>query len=641
MFDWLRRFIMYFRPPMEGIGKFFRRPRVAEPARHRTAERLLTSTDGPGDSGTAQGKQGGAVDDGMPTVDRAPTGRPDEPTSGELARGTDSPRPPADPIEQLDPTFVPRDPPPAESRSDSEPPGAQPIDAADPSLEIDGSATKQKPNRKTRRRIDALERARLKLDRWVEPKGERPAPTPRTKKEPTAEPAAATTRRDPDDDEGPNDPGEAMIVDPIDGQDVLFLERELYGTFHFRDTILDQLELYWIYLRRMKATDIDAYETYRRLGATILPPFAWFMHDGPQPDDREEHKKQQVKKELSAWWKVNRPGFGCVSYGITSRVEAYEINPPEWRRDKDRSSKDYAKKIWNVWVPKFLYFTKYAHPPSTIQPTTNGDVYSCTVWWDRPNDKAWQAKYKSKGGTPQTFPIYISHDGSDVHLLKRRETFRAEPKNIQNRSYRNGKKGRKKPHAGDAMRVYNTWHYSKEFVNWANDYETDVDVFLCNLFLNAARAFEFSGYGMTRVEVCNGDLTAVFSVDPRRMAYFFKDRDITLTKSGKRERIFHMVRPHTRTLPNGTVQHVPFTFRGQPEFEWAGYHVKITIPGRDHLMLTEFDLGVDDSEWHVDSKDKSDNLDMAQIADLLHGYIDDGFGAIGPGTRRNDDDKKN
>ena len=640
MFDWLRRFVTFFRPPMEGIGKFFRRPRVAEP----------------------------------PTVDRAPA----DPSNPAGWRVVETPAP-TDPIEKLDPTFVPRDPPPrdfadcvpgpkppdrppdsavgvpdsAESRSDSGPvqldskplvwPDGQPVEAGDLKAgetyqASDEGVVTARPNRKARRRIDALERARMKLDRWVEPKGELPDPKPR-----------GTITREADDDpapapptttsvsvhQGPGDEGEVLWYDKIDGQDVLFLERENYGVFHFRDTVLDQLELYWTYLRRMQKRDPDAYVIYRRLGATILPPAAWFLHDGPQRRDDDPPKTEHKRKdELTAWWKVNRPAFGCVSYGLTSRVEAYEINPPVTKREAlPGQPSDYKKKIYNVWVPKFLYFNKYTHPPAHIQPISGGDVYSMTVWWDRPNDKRFQEKYGDKGGTPQTFPVFISRDGSNVHILKQRETYRAKPpKSVQNRSYHDGKKGRKKPHAGRALKVFNTWHYPEAFVEWATLHNADVDTFLCNLFIDTARAFEDSAYGMARVEVINGDLTAVFSLDPRRMAYFFKDRDITLNKNGRRVRIFHLVKPHTVTTPTGKVIHKPFTFRGENEFDWAGYHVKITIPGRDHFILNEFDVGVSDED-SVDSEEKKRSHTMEESAELLRSWIDDGVLRYAPAKR--------
>jgi hypothetical protein len=41
---------------------------------------------------------------------------------------------------------------------------------------------------------------------------------------------------------------------------------------------------------------------------------------------------------------------------------------------------------------------------------------------------------------------------------------------------------------------------------------------------------------------------------------------------------------------------VPIHFRGLREFEWAGYHVKISVPFRDHLSTFDVQAGCHDSE---------------------------------------------
>jgi hypothetical protein len=453
----------------------------------------------------------------------------------------------------------------------------------------------------------------MKHDRWVKPKGELPEPAPRLPRADDVEREEIYGPFLPSVPRGPGDPGEVLMADRVDGEEMLFLERELYGTFHFRDTVLDQLELYWTYLRRMKRRDPDAFAIYRRLGATIMPPAAWLMHDGPlkeHPPEDQPTADDVKKQQLTAWWKQHRPAFGCVSYGISPRVESYELNPSDYDKQTHKGK--------SLWVPRFLYFTKFTQPPSEVQPTTGGDVYAATIWWDR----AFDPTVKLKAGVPQEFHIYISKSGHDIHLLKQRETYYVDPKHINNRfRTKSGARGRKKPHAGRAMKVYNGWHYPPALVEMAKRRGIPTDVFLCNIFLDTARAFEATGFGMTRVEVTNGDMSAVFSVDPRRMHYFFKDRDITLTKNGHRQHIFHLVKPHTIRQQDGTTRYVSFSFRGLREFDWAGYHVKITIPGRDHFALNEFDVGSVDEEYAVDGEKL---LGAAETAELLHGWMDDG-----------------
>jgi hypothetical protein len=43
-------------------------------------------------------------------------------------------------------------------------------------------------------------------------------------------------------------------------------------------------------------------------------------------------------------------------------------------------------------------------------------------------------------------------------------------------------------------------------------------------------------------------------------------------------------------------------FRGVRRFTWAGYKVKITVPGKDHPMLEEVDIGMKDAYWADDNR---------------------------------------
>jgi hypothetical protein len=81
-----------------------------------------------------------------------------------------------------------------------------------------------------------------------------------------------------------------------------------------------------------------------------------------------------------------------------------------------------------------------------------------------------------------------------------------------------------------------------------------------------------------------------------------------------------MVKPHTRTLRDGSIKHMGFSFRGERDFERAGYRVRISVPGRDHFILNEFDIGVSDEEWTVGQK----TMSAKQTADMLHKWMDDG-----------------
>jgi hypothetical protein len=120
---------------------------------------------------------------------------------------------------------------------------------------------------------------------------------------------------------------------------------------------------------------------------------------------------------------------------------------------------------------------------------------------------------------------------------------------------------------------------------------------------------------MARVAVSKGDLTASFGINPRRLAYFFRDRDVVVTVSGQRKRILHYVRPHIREDGRAVKAH----FRGAHSFKWAGYDVYVTIPGRDHFLLPEFNLGMADSFW-LKKDEGMDEEEMGRRLNLVvHG----------------------
>lgn len=450
-------------------------------------------------------------------------------------------------------------------------------------------------NRKWRRR-DEAERRRRKLDKFVTPKGPEPvkiprAPTPRAAR-------AADTRPDLVQGYWPKEGDGTYLMQGDDG--TVYREHEIYGEFNFRDTILDQLERYWVYLKRMKLRDKDSFELYSKFGAKVVPPATFLLQDGWRKS--EEDKDKFVDKHLSAWWKSHRPSFGCITYGMTKRIEDDELTAiPD---DKDKSLK--------LWIPKFLYFVKYKCPPPEVQLMSGGDIYKMTVWWDKPQDKSKWGKAQ-KGGRPDEFAVFISADGETIKILKLLKTEMVEVP-----SKRNGL---------DKFRIPKTaWAFPEHHCSSAKDEGLTVQQYLIHLFCQATYAYERTNYSMLRIAVMNGNLTAVFSVDPRRMAYFFQDRDITLTEHGVKKKIFHMVRPHERVV-GGNKKHVKLHFRGLREFEWAGYRVRITVPGRDHFLPDEMDIGVYDEYW-VDPKDRGDFLSEGQMADMLVHAIEEGVGAI-------------
>jgi hypothetical protein len=436
-----------------------------------------------------------------------------------------------------------------------------------------------------RRKLEAerrkFERARMKHDEWVKPGGSKPIKheQPAAAKLDHAAPIAKEQKQEQE----PYDPNQKLIVDEwlagTGGEKVLFEESEFYGTFNFRDTILRQLDRYWVYIERMKRNDPDAYGFYRKFGATVVPYCAThtnFKQKSIKKLSAEQLEKYKLDIYLTPWFKQQWPTFGCTCHGI---------NPID--EERERADKGH------LWIPKFMYFSRIDTErwPWIVQPVRGGKLYLMTVWWDRPDHKV-----RQKWGVPNDFPIWVSDDGSVIRALKTRES-------------------------SNGIRAAHDWRIPYGYSEWAKQYGLTAQLHLTHLFAIAARDIEESYYATCRVEVSKGDLTAVFGIEPQRIPYFFQDRDVTLTAQGRKQRVFHSVRPHVRS--DGTA--VPMQFRGLREFEWAGYHVSITVPGRDYFLPQEFDVPV---RW---KKHKArlgkDDIRQPDVAEYLKKQMKAGLGA--------------
>ena len=434
-------------------------------------------------------------------------------------------------------------------------------------------------NRAERRR---LERRRRRHDKFVVPQGELPAPVERPEKPPVKKPKPQRIEIITEDD--PRDATD-FIVDRHheDTEDVLYRETEMYGEFNFRDTILQQLDRYFVYLARMKRGDPQTYGFYQKMGATLLPYVNTNAHD--RGGTMKEEPKPRRIIPLPDWFHKTRPSFGCYVYGADPATEKFEL-----------ASSDKLKKGYAMWVPKFMYFTKVASLPPTLQHISGGDTYTMTVYWDRPFDP----KVKKTYGVPQEFGIFVSADGKTVQALRSLDTSWIPIRHKISRS------GQKRGKTFDIPK--RAWHIPGEFDKWAKDMGEDPSAFLCSIFMEAVQRHELSQYSMVRVEVRKDDMVAVFSVNIHRTAYFFQDRDIEITSDGKRKRIFHMVRAHQRR--DGST--IKFHFRGEREFAWAGYQVSISIPKRDHMDFSDFNVGAHDEYWW---DKRSDFYDMPQLGE--------------------------
>lgn len=336
------------------------------------------------------------------------------------------------------------------------------------------------------------------------------------------------------------------------------------GQFRFRDDILDQLEIYMHYIKRMKRGDPEAYKLYSKIGAHIVPRQAdW---DGV---------------ELSPWWLQTMPSFGAISYTTTATLE----------EEKETKS----------LYPRFMYFRKYSHQPPDIEYAKGGAVYAVTAYWDDKKD--------FKHGVPTEFPVLVCPNGS-VRLL------RANLRKSQTIRHRRG------TYRGtDTTITCQRWGVHEWFLSWAGQHKMNVQEHLTKLFIGAANGFEMMNSSMIRVSAEKDGLIAAFGVDVTYTSHFFADRDVDLTIDNKKQRIFHLARVHPRTLADGRVVPVKTHFRGLREFRWNGYDVRITVPHLDHLDIASFNGGVVDEDSPFAMTHRDELVRIEEFADVMANVV--------------------
>ena len=302
------------------------------------------------------------------------------------------------------------------------------------------------------------------------------------------------------------------------------------GRFYFRGAILDQLDLYFGYLARLRVVDEQDYNLFGQIGAAIMPgaSIVAIAHDLPP-----------------SWRAGKRPFAGGVAYGLKPGEEKCEHSVPLrflfWRR-----------------VNKITPLVAAAKPGWT--------VYNCSgCWADPPGVKG------RREDSTMEFYVAVSPDGTEIELLKQRGIERQSVRCKTGPGWHN-----------IPVRCW-TWPW---IVHGLTDPELCKPEAIPAIFCQCVHAFENSNADI-RVAVSKGDLVGAFSVDLLRTPYFFSDRD---REPGTHKRIFHIVRAHRRVSWRGdSVVHTHF--RGERDFTWHGYRVVITMPGLHHRPLAEFETG--------------------------------------------------
>jgi hypothetical protein len=315
---------------------------------------------------------------------------------------------------------------------------------------------------------------------------------------------------------------------------------ESTGRWYFKRDILDRLGDYFAMLRVVRHHDPDGYEQISKMGAVVIN-----VREGGETNNNETTIGGHI-------------GFGAV-YPVTERQR---------RRDGDKMDITFG------------YWLRHDTPPATVEPT-NGTVFELTVFY--PDRKS---KRKKGFGVPLT--AFVGVVDGEPHLLRQ----------VVSERYTINERG---PRTKQVKSTRRYWGYPR----WLSDiipasaeeplsFEDARDKYMYwfgwayNAYRNASMD--------TRVAVKSRGLVAAFSVDLLRMPYFFADRDTGVLVNGRRKKIFHIVRTHTRRYKSGREVFVRSHFRGLRVFGWNGYRVRVTMPGKHHPDMLDLDFGGHDPE---------------------------------------------
>ena len=310
--------------------------------------------------------------------------------------------------------------------------------------------------------------------------------------------------------------------------------------------VLDKLDLYLVYIKRLKKWDKEAYALYRRVGAFICQ-----MNLEASSGTLEPSLVQSL------------PSFGAVALGLGSSVELQE---PE----------DDLIHI------KFAYFTKLQRPGHDVERVNQGVTYRCHLYWDDQKKMDKSDVWGRHGhGMGQDILINVLPNGT-VRPLRILKVHRQV---IKHRDHTASVVAHQRWGLPD-IREDNTKINPNSV--WANLSMADAIVRLFSLVANfwvaAAR------HSMIRVTAVKGGVVMPFVVDATDTPAFFADREPVISEDGKKRRIFHVVRAHVRNTPRG-MKGVRLHFAGVRDFSWNGYQINITVPGKEHLDIADATFG--------------------------------------------------
>lgn len=322
-------------------------------------------------------------------------------------------------------------------------------------------------------------------------------------------------------------------------------DERTFGAYYNFDNVLENLDSYFKYISYLKHDDRDTYDLYKHVGGQIV-----------------SHKALVVEASLPPGWLQQRPSFGLVHCSI-----------------EDTENKVHAKMMY------YQKFKGYAD----LQPFA-GDIYRVVLYYVVASD--------TKIRQPVVFFVHISDVGK-ISLIKQRVS---EQVRIRH-------KRRKRGFDEFSTAYRETWRVPELLLDVIKDNRSHLEAggaktvndAAARIFSTIASACYNSTDGV-RVNVYQKGVACVFNVAMSRTAYFFRDREKTVTKNGSTKRIFHATKAHFRNYADGRIVPVRMHFKGEREFTWNGYNVIITVSGLHHTDLNDFSVAAVDIDQTNDIK---------------------------------------
>jgi hypothetical protein len=326
--------------------------------------------------------------------------------------------------------------------------------------------------------------------------------------------------------------------------------------------ILDSIDDYMHWIGRLRAVDPTSYALFARIGGAIMPTTkkaALSMELDPRaPSDPND-------------W----PGFFMMSMP---------------------SAFDSPDRI----APKLIYFQKMSFSDTCgadIVPF-EGIIYEGTLFFcERGKRRLYPSRFYIGIGEDRK-PRLLRQTSSSVQTIPLKRRRKGEPEAV--------------------TLHHNRTAYPRPIVEHAKEHKMPASDFAAQLFYMTMSGV-IGAFGGVQIAVRQKSLVGRFGIPVERTAYFFKDRDLQVTVNGRRKKIFHAVRAHTRTMESGKRVSVKSHYRGVRNFDWKGYQVHISVLNHHHRPIEDF--AAETREFGPDEVAGPGWMDQSETGETLRDYM--------------------